>query len=51
MYVWLFIGIALAMVFLAKCAKEISDVRVMGHMAPQEMKSVLQKRKYYDNHA
>lgn len=51
MYTWIFTGIALAMIFFAKCIKEIIDIRMMGRMTPQERKVVLEKRNYYDNHA
>ena len=51
MNTWMFTGIAVAMVFFAKCIKEIIDIRMMGRMTPQERKVVLEKRNYYDNHA
>ncbi len=48
---WLFIGGIMFMVFVAKCIKELIDVRAMGRMMPQERKVVLERRNFYDNHA
>ena len=48
---WLFIGGAMLLVFVVKCIKEVADVRAMGRMVPQERKVVLERRKFYDNHA
>lgn len=48
---WLFIGGIMLMVFVAKCIKELIDVRAMGRMMPQERKVVLERRNFYDNHA
>lgn len=40
-----------SMLFAAKCFKELSDVRSMSRMTPQERKAVLERRNFYDNHA
>lgn len=48
---WLLIGAAVLLVFAVKCVKEISDVRKMTAMAPQEKLDVMEKRHFYDNHA
>jgi hypothetical protein len=48
---WLFIGGAMLLVFVVKCIKEVTDVRAMARMVPQERKVVLERRNFYDNHA
>ena len=48
---WLCIAGAVIIIFAAKCIKELSDVREMGKMAPQERRDILEKRNFYDNHA
>ena len=48
---WLFIGGAMLLVFVVKCIKEVTDVRAMARMLPQERKVVLERRNFYDNHA
>lgn len=48
---WLLIVGIMVMVFVAKCIKELADVRAMGRMVPQERRTVLEKRNFYDNHA
>lgn len=40
-----------SMLFAAKCFMELSDVRSMSRMTPQERKAVLERRNFYDNHA
>lgn len=47
----LFIGCAILLVFVAKCIKEVVDVRALGRMVPQERKEVLERRNFYENHA
>jgi hypothetical protein len=47
----LFIGCAILLVFVAKCIKEVADVRALGRMVPQERKVVLERRNFYENHA
>ena len=37
--------------FVAKCIKEVADVRALGRMVPQERKVVLERRNFYENHA
>lgn len=48
---WLLVGAAVLLFFAAKCVKEISDVRKMSVMAPQEKSEVIRRRNFYDNHA
>ena len=48
---WLFIGGAMLLVGVVKCIKEVTDVRAMARMVPQERKVVLERRNFYDNHA
>ena len=48
---WLLVGAAVFLFFAAKCVKEISDVRKMSVMAPQEKSEVIRRRNFYDNHA
>ncbi len=48
---WLLIGGMMLLVFIAKCIKELIDVRAMGRMVPQDRKTVIEKRNFYDNHA
>ncbi|MBQ2112484.1 MAG: hypothetical protein II194_04575 [Bacteroidales bacterium] len=48
---WLIIGGIMLCVFTAKCIKELIDVRAMSRMVPQERKTVLERRNFYDNHA
>ena len=44
---WLLIVGIMVMVFVAKCIKELADVRAMGRMVPQERKAVIEKRNFY----
>lgn len=48
---WFFIGGIMLLVFVVKCIKEVTDVRAMARMVPQERKVVLERRNFYDNHA
>ena len=47
----LLIGCAMILFFVAKCIKEVADVRALGRMVPQERKVVLERRNFYENHA
>jgi len=48
---WLLIGATLLLVFVAKCIKELNDVKEMSSMNPNEKEAVLVRRNFYDNHA
>jgi len=48
---WLIIGGILLSAFVAKQIKEMSDVRSLERMAPEERIVVFERRNFYDNHA
>jgi hypothetical protein len=48
---WLFIGGMMFLVFVAKCIKEIIDVRAMRKMTKEYLVGTLERRNFYDNHA
>lgn len=48
---WLFIGGMIFLVFVAKCIKEIIDVRAMRKMTKEYLVGTLERRNFYDNHA
>ena len=48
---WLFIGGVIFLVFVAKCIKEIIDVRAMRKMTKEYLVGTMERRNFYDNHA